>query len=81
MKLVAGVDSSTQSCKVVIRDLITGEVVRSGHAKHPDGTEVDPNGFSSPDSGPAMRTVNDIKTQANTASISFTEGSATPGKM
>ena len=42
MKLVAGVDSSTQSCKVVIRDLETGALVRSGSAKHPDGTEVDP---------------------------------------
>ena len=30
MTLVAGVDSSTQSCKVVIRDLETGAVVRSG---------------------------------------------------
>ena len=42
MTLVAGVDSSTQSCKVVIRDLSTGAVVRSGRAPHPDGTEVDP---------------------------------------
>ncbi len=42
MTLVAGVDSSTQSCKVVIRDLSTGELVRSGRASHPDGTEVDP---------------------------------------
>jgi xylulokinase len=42
MKLVAGVDSSTQSCKVVIRELESGEVVRSGHANHPEGTEVDP---------------------------------------
>jgi xylulokinase len=42
MQLVAGVDSSTQSCKVVIRDLASGEIVRSGHAKHPEGTEVDP---------------------------------------
>jgi xylulokinase len=42
MKLVAGVDSSTQSCKVVIRELDSGEVIRSGHAKHPEGTEVDP---------------------------------------
>jgi len=40
--LVAGVDSSTQSCKVVIRDLETGALVRSGRAAHPDGTEVDP---------------------------------------
>jgi xylulokinase len=42
MSLVAGVDSSTQSCKVVIRDLDSGRVVRQGSAKHPDGTEVDP---------------------------------------
>jgi xylulokinase len=42
MTLVAGVDSSTQSCKVVVRDLETGAVVRSGRASHPAGTEVDP---------------------------------------
>jgi xylulokinase len=42
MALVAGVDSSTQSCKVVIRDAETGERVRSGRAAHPDGTEVAP---------------------------------------
>ena len=42
MPLVAGVDSSTQSCKVVIRDAETGALVRSGSAAHPDGTEVDP---------------------------------------
>ncbi|GAB6903619.1 xylulokinase [Kineosporia succinea] len=42
MALVAGVDSSTQSCKIVIRDADTGELVRSGRAKHPDGTEVHP---------------------------------------
>lgn len=42
MTLVAGVDSSTQSCKVVVHDLETGELVRSGRASHPDGTEVDP---------------------------------------
>lgn len=40
--LVAGVDSSTQSVKVVIRNAITGELVRSGRANHPAGTEVDP---------------------------------------
>jgi xylulokinase len=40
--LVAGVDSSTQSCKVVVRRASTGQVVRSGRATHPDGTEVDP---------------------------------------
>lgn len=42
MALVAGVDSSTQSCKVVVRDAGTGALVRSGSAPHPDGTEVDP---------------------------------------
>ncbi|MDN4614252.1 FGGY family carbohydrate kinase [Leifsonia sp. F6_8S_P_1B] len=42
MTLVAGVDSSTQSCKVVVRDLETGALVRSGRAAHPEGTEVDP---------------------------------------
>ena len=40
--LVAGVDSSTQSVKVVIRDAATGQLVRSGRASHPAGTEVDP---------------------------------------
>ncbi len=40
--LVAGVDSSTQSVKVVIRNAHTGELVRSGRASHPSGTEVDP---------------------------------------
>jgi xylulokinase len=42
LTLVAGVDSSTQSCKVVVRDARTGALVRHGSAKHPDGTEVDP---------------------------------------
>ena len=40
--LVAGVDSSTQSCKVVIRSLETGKVMRTGRAAHPVGTEIDP---------------------------------------
>ena len=42
LKLIAGVDSSTQSCKVVIRDAVTGELIREGRASHPDGTEVNP---------------------------------------
>ena len=41
--LVAGVDSSTQSCKVLILNKETGEVAREGRASHPTGTEVDPN--------------------------------------
>ena len=42
MTRVAGVDSSTQSCKVVVRDLDTGALLRQGRAAHPDGPEVDP---------------------------------------
>ena len=42
MTLVAGIDSSTQSCKVVVCDADSGAVVRHGTAPHPDGTEVDP---------------------------------------
>jgi xylulokinase len=40
--LVAGVDSSTQSTKVVVCDADTGEVLRQGSAPHPTGTEVHP---------------------------------------
>ncbi len=40
--LVAGVDSSTQACKVVIRDAESGALVRSGRSPHPSGTEVHP---------------------------------------
>lgn len=42
MALVAGIDSSTQSCKVLVCDAETGAVVRQGRARHPDGTEIDP---------------------------------------
>lgn len=42
-RLVAGVDSSTQSCKVLVIDAETSEIVRTGRSLHPDGTEVDPN--------------------------------------
>ena len=42
MRLVAGIDSSTQSVKVVIRDAQTGELIREARGSHPDGTEVDP---------------------------------------
>lgn len=42
MPLVAGVDSSTQSCKVLVRDADTGAPVREGNAEHPEGTQIDP---------------------------------------
>lgn len=38
--MVAGVDSSTQSCKIVICELESGQVVRTARAAHPDGTAV-----------------------------------------
>jgi xylulokinase len=40
--LVAGIDSSTQSCKVTVRDLATGIAVREGKASHPAETIVHP---------------------------------------
>jgi xylulokinase len=40
--LVAGIDSSTQSAKVVLCDAATGAVAGTGGAPHPDGTEADP---------------------------------------
>lgn len=43
--LVAGVDTSTQSCKIVVRDAETGALVRSGSASHPEGTEVHPDAW------------------------------------
>ncbi|WP_437584118.1 xylulokinase [Paramicrobacterium sp. CJ85] len=45
MTLVAGVDSSTQSCKIVIADASSGALVREGRAAHPEGTSVDPDAW------------------------------------
>ena len=39
---VAGVDSSTQSCKIVIYDPASGKIIREGRASHPEGSEVAP---------------------------------------
>lgn len=41
-RIVAGIDSSTQSCKVVRVDAETGEVLGAQSAPHPDGTSIDP---------------------------------------
>ena len=38
--LVAGVDSSTQSCKIVVCETGTGRIVRTSRAPHPAATEV-----------------------------------------
>ena len=40
--LVAGVDSSTQSTKVVLCEADSGAIVATAAAPHPDGTECDP---------------------------------------
>jgi xylulokinase len=42
MVLVAGVDTSTQSCKIVIVDAESSRLARQGVARHPEGTEVEP---------------------------------------
>src|SRR6478609_9284898 len=46
MTLIAGIDSSTQSCKVEVRDADTGELVRAGQRPHshtvPPRSEQDP---------------------------------------
>ena len=41
-RLVAGVDSSTQSVKIVVRDLENGHLIHETKVSHPDGTECDP---------------------------------------
>ena len=45
MPLAAGVDSSTQSCKIVIWDAETGRLVREGRASNPDGMQVHPDAW------------------------------------
>jgi xylulokinase len=45
MTAVAGIDSSTQSTKVVVCDAATGQVLGEGQAPHPDGTEVHPDAW------------------------------------
>lgn len=40
MSIVAGIDSSTQSVKVVVCDAESGQVLRTARASHPQGTEV-----------------------------------------
>lgn len=42
-EIVVGIDSSTQSCKVLAVSAATGEMLASGSSPHPDGTCVDPN--------------------------------------
>lgn len=41
-QVVVGIDSSTQSCKVLVLDAATGAELRSSKVPHPDGTSIDP---------------------------------------
>lgn len=43
---VIGVDSSTQSCKVVVVDAGSGEILSRATAPHPDGVAVDPRAWT-----------------------------------
>jgi xylulokinase len=43
--LVAGIDSSTQATKVVVREAESGALVRQARAPHPPGTEVEPSAW------------------------------------
>jgi xylulokinase len=45
MTKVAGIDSSTQSTKIVVCDAETGKVVGEASAPHPEGTEVHPDAW------------------------------------
>ncbi|WP_427136682.1 xylulokinase [Pseudarthrobacter sp. S9] len=42
MTKTIGIDSSTQSCKVLVVEAETGDIVSASAAGHPDGTAVDP---------------------------------------
>lgn len=45
MGRVAGIDSSTQSCKVAVCDAATGDLLAENRAAHPDGIEVHPDAW------------------------------------
>ncbi|MDA8863163.1 FGGY family carbohydrate kinase [Pontimonas sp.] len=42
MRCVIGVDSSTQSCKVLVVDVDSGVILSEASSPHPEGTEVHP---------------------------------------
>lgn len=42
MPKVIGVDSSTQSCKVIVVDVASGDILSEATTPHPEGTEIDP---------------------------------------
>lgn len=79
--LVAGVDTSTQSTKVRITDAATGEQVRFGQAKHPDGTSVNPEfwweAFTKAASRPRADDVAALALAASSMAWSFSTSRAT----
>ncbi|GAB3270293.1 xylulokinase [Arthrobacter pigmenti] len=46
MSTVVGIDSSTQSSKVLAVEAESGKILNSAAASHPDGTAVDPNAWT-----------------------------------
>jgi xylulokinase len=60
-KLVAGVDSSTQSVKIVVRDAETGELVREARGTHPDATEISPSKWLSELTNSAKGLLDDVE--------------------
>src|SRR5919199_1271708 len=45
MSTVAGIDSSTQSTKIVVCDADNGRILAEAQAPHPDGTEIHPDAW------------------------------------
>lgn len=64
---VAGIDSSTQSCKLVVLDSDSGELLRSSALPHPDGTELDPHHWWDAFEGVGGTALTDIDALAITA--------------
>lgn len=64
---VAGIDSSTQSCKLVILDADTGELLHSSALPHPDGTELAPQRWWDAFEGVGATNLTDIDALAITA--------------
>ena len=66
-KLVAGIDSSTQSVKIVVRELESGELVREAKVAHPDGTECDPRDWQ----GALARAISDVEELKDVVALSI----------
>ena len=66
-KLVAGVDSSTQSVKIVVRELESGDLVREAKVAHPDGTECDPRDWQ----GALARAISDVDELKDVVALSI----------